>query len=578
MFSTKLLLPLLGLLLLTLLLVKGSTTNRGLTTVPSPTTQLATPSPRGGGSCLYAPSLTITPPSCVEVNQPVTFSLNFSDQDPGSYPLGFYVEFGDNTNTGDFILPPITHTYTTTGNKTVSAWAMDNCDFYSDEATTIIQVLPAGSCGGPATNLPPVVNTGPDQTVTLLPRNPTTNTPPPTPPCLQGTNPTTCDRDYPLIATAHLTATTTDDGLPLPPQLTSYWTKLSGPDPVLFQNAKSLTTNVYVYRPGVYTIRLSVTDGQLTTTDDLVITVTNPTPPTNQPPVANAGPNQTTLACTATTSLSFNGNLSSDPDGTITAYLWNWGDGTPNTSGITANHTFTARTQPYTVTLTVTDNQGAQNSDTTSITVTPNASPSANAGLDQTTPINQPLSFQGSGQDPDNQPLTYDWDWGDGTTHGTTAVATHTYTTAGTYQATLKVKDSCNVETTDTTQVVVNAGGALQALFKVEELTDIGDPANPNDDVWVEVGDQTNPIESGLKVRYNGSYSTGPVYFWQWRRNGSIICTQVVCNNLTQLGPTNYTLDLRVYDNQGNPSNVTKTISVGGGMGFLSQMPSSHCH
>src|SRR3989344_4950457 len=156
MFSTKLLLPLLGLLLLTLLLVKGSTTNRGLTTVPSPTTQLATPSPRGGGSCLYAPSLTITPPSCVEVNQPVTFSLNFSDQDPGSYPLGFYVELRDNTNTRDFILHPIARAYTAAGFRSLRAWSLDDCDFYSGEATSIVQVLPAGSCGGPATTLPPV--------------------------------------------------------------------------------------------------------------------------------------------------------------------------------------------------------------------------------------------------------------------------------------------------------------------------------------------------------------------------------------------------------------------------------------
>ena len=43
--------------------------------------------------------------------------------------------------------------------------------------------------------------------------------------------------------------------------------------------------------------------------------------------------------------------------------------------------------------------------------------------------------------DPENGALSYDWDFGDGTTHGTTATATHTYASAGDRAVTLTVTD-----------------------------------------------------------------------------------------------------------------------------------------
>jgi hypothetical protein len=44
--------------------------------------------------------------------------------------------------------------------------------------------------------------------------------------------------------------------------------------------------------------------------------------------------------------------------------------------------------------------------------------------------------------DPDGDALTYDWDFGDGSAHGTTAKATRTYAAVGTYVAKLTVRDS----------------------------------------------------------------------------------------------------------------------------------------
>jgi PKD repeat protein len=86
-------------------------------------------------------------------------------------------------------------------------------------------------------------------------------------------------------------------------------------------------------------------------------------PPVNQPPTAAIGtPTITNLAV----GLSATG--STDPDGTITGYAWDYGDTTTGT-GATTSHTY-ATAGTYTVTLTVTDNDGATDTATKSVTVT----------------------------------------------------------------------------------------------------------------------------------------------------------------------------------------------------------------
>lgn len=90
-------------------------------------------------------------------------------------------------------------------------------------------------------------------------------------------------------------------------------------------------------------------------------------PPSNQAPVANAGADQGGKVGQA---LTFSGASSSDPDGTIASYSWNWGDGTAGGSGVSARHSY-ATTGGKTVTLTVTDNNGLTATDTAAVTVNP---------------------------------------------------------------------------------------------------------------------------------------------------------------------------------------------------------------
>src|SRR5436309_4815619 len=111
---------------------------------------------------------------------------------------------------------------------------------------------------------------------------------------------------------------------------------------------------------GSYNAILTVTDSRgMRASDTAMVQVAN------RPPVANAGPDQTAAVGSPVT---FNGAGSSDPDGAITAYAWTFGDGA-SASGASVTHSYAAG-GTYTATLTVTDNRGAQGTDSALVTVT----------------------------------------------------------------------------------------------------------------------------------------------------------------------------------------------------------------
>jgi PKD repeat protein len=154
---------------------------------------------------------------------------------------------------------------------------------------------------------------------------------------------------------------------------------------------------------------------------------------TNQAPTASFTDACTGLAC------SFNGTASSDSDGTIASYAWNFGDSSTGT-GSTASHTYAAD-GTYTVQLTVTDNDGATNTSSTSVTVSApvNQAPTA-AFTDSCT--NLACSFNGSASsDSDGSIASYAWDFGDGST-GTGVNPSHSYSAAGAYGVQLTVTDN----------------------------------------------------------------------------------------------------------------------------------------
>jgi hypothetical protein len=76
-----------------------------------------------------------------------------------------------------------------------------------------------------------------------------------------------------LPDTSILAGTASDDGLPTGSSLTTTWSRVSGPGSVTFANAGALNTAASFTVEGNYVLRLTATDGTLSATDDLAITV-----------------------------------------------------------------------------------------------------------------------------------------------------------------------------------------------------------------------------------------------------------------------------------------------------------------
>ncbi len=154
------------------------------------------------------------------------------------------------------------------------------------------------------------------------------------------------------------------------------------------------------------------------------------------------------LACT------FDASHSTDPDGTISAWTWDFGDGSGAT-GAATSHPFVG-TGTYTVSVTVTDSQGLLSTASSAVSVVrPNVKPTAVATASCSA---YDCTFDGnSSSDPDGYLATYHWDFGDGAGFdGPTA--SHNYAVAGTWTATFTVTD--DVGASDVATVAVNPAPA----------------------------------------------------------------------------------------------------------------------
>lgn len=172
----------------------------------------------------------------------------------------------------------------------------------------------------------------------------------------------------------------------------------------------------------------------------------------NDPPVASFTLDQDARSITVDAS------GSSDPDGSVASYAWDFGDGS-TAHGQTATHTFTAPGD-YTVKLTVTDDVGATASATKQVHVT-NSPPIANFVA---TASGLSVAVDGSSSgDPDGTVTSSAWDFGDGAT-GTGVKVAHTYAAAGTYTISLTVTDNDGATASTQQQVSVTAQQAPQLL------------------------------------------------------------------------------------------------------------------
>ncbi|MFH1101963.1 MAG: PKD domain-containing protein [Methanobacteriota archaeon] len=195
-----------------------------------------------------------------------------------------------------------------------------------------------------------------------------------------------------------------------------------------------------------------VNDSKLENRSNIYIFTTRTIPPTNKKPVADpGGPYEVNIG----ESFAFDSSGSRDPDGTLQFYRWNFGDGTSEILARSPTHSYPDGGR-YTVTLTVVDNEGRSDTNTTTVAVgsfPKNQDPVANGTFLSGVDVSKPVFFNGTAStDSDGTIVSYLWNFGDGTT-GSGVTTTHTYTKEGTYWVTLTVTD--------------DAGGTNQAYTSV---------------------------------------------------------------------------------------------------------------
>jgi PKD repeat protein len=199
----------------------------------------------------------------------------------------------------------------------------------------------------------------------------------------------------------------------------------------------AMPTHTYS-QAGNYEVRLVVDDGQAKS-DPSVTSAAITAPPVNLAPIADPGG---PYAGEPGQAITFDGSASADPNGDPLTYSWDFGDGSTG-SGVNPMHTYAAAGN-YTVTLTVNDSSLSSNTVATmaEIAVPPaNRAPTADPGGPYNGSTGETIRFDGSASsDPDNDALTYLWDFGDGAT-GTGATPTHVYTAARVYEVSLVVND-----------------------------------------------------------------------------------------------------------------------------------------
>ncbi len=257
-------------------------------------------------------------PASAAINQSISFSAAGSS-DPNGSITSYSWNFGDGGTANGI---SASHSYANTGSFNVILTVTDNC---GATATKAMSVSITNSNQAPFN-----VNAGLDRTI-----------------------------NWPSNSVS-LSALAQDDGLPNPPGALSYaWSTVPGGIPlfgqVSFGNSSTASTTATFSIPGIYRLRVIVSDGQLATGDQVWITVLNPIPcSANLPPVAGSISGNLQIHTGESVSLSSNAN---DPEGNLQSYAWNFGDG-QTASGPSVNHVYSS-IGSFAVTLTVSDSCGA---------------------------------------------------------------------------------------------------------------------------------------------------------------------------------------------------------------------------
>jgi PKD repeat protein len=301
-----------------------------------------------------------------------------------------------------------------------------------------------------------------------------------------------------------------------------------------------LQNPVHTYRfGGSYTATLTVTDATGdTAVQSVSLTVTDPPPPPAPPPPDRqpiAAPVVLAPRGTAPHTTDFVANATGG-DGAL-AILWDFGDGATSTEE-NPSHTFVDPGR-YRVQFTASDEDGDEVSATLFVEVVPDRLPRVT--ITQVFPVigcgtlNTSLRAQATGGD---EPYTYAWSFGDGTT-GTGDAVTHLYNAPGNYTVRVTATDADGDTSEAQTTVFVFAPESLNISLSV----------NPTLGV------------APLSVNYTLGTTCGRTPFQiDWSFGDGVAATGAMSLRHTFDAPGDYVTTVRVTDSSVPP--VTRVIMV----------------
>jgi PKD repeat protein len=285
---------------------------------------------------------------------------------------------------------------------------------------------------------------------------------------------------------------------------------------------------------GVYTVTLAVTDnGGEVGNSTLAVSVANVAP------TVHAGPDRIVDEGSDVCMIGY----FTDPGALDThTIVWDFGDGATASGTLNPVHIY-ADDGVYTVTLTVTDDDGDPGSDTRTVTVY-NVPPLVDAGPDQAANEGEAVAFAGSFDDPgtlDTHSIA--WDFGDGTTDTGVLAPTHIYADDGVYTVTLTVADDDEGMDSDTLVVTVH---------NVAPSVDAGPDQATNEGEVVYFGG--NFSDPGVLDTHTITWDLGD----GTAASGTLNPTHIYADEGV------YTVTLTVRDDDGGVGRDTLAVTVGG--------------
>ncbi|MFA5326307.1 MAG: PKD domain-containing protein [Prolixibacteraceae bacterium] len=352
------------------------------------------------------------------------------------------------------------------------------------------------------------------------------------------------------------------------------WSLSSGPTGGAIINNPDLEKTLVTFtQPGNYVFKLIVTDDK-GASDTTAVTVTVTDTQQNLPPVAKASANPATIVFSPdvpqVSQLDSNGSV--DPDGTIVSFNWSLSSGPTGGVVITTpdkpvTTTSFAQVGIYVFKLTVTDDKGASDSTSVTVTVTEsNQGPVAKAAASPSTIIFSPLvvnlsQLDSNGSvDPDGTIVSFNWSLSSGPTGGAVIntpdkpVTTVSFAQVGIYVFQLTVTDDKGATASATATVTVNASTNQPPVASAVAV--------PTSVVMIPGQATTAQLDGS-----NSSDPNGNIKSFQWSLVSTSGGAQIVSPNaaktvvqFTQAGT--FKFDLTVTDDAGLAGSASASVTV----------------